>query len=481
MTDEVNAFVGSLSTGRLNLRTKFAYGVGQVAEGIKSRGFDYIAFFYFTQVLGLSGSLAGSAVAIALIFDALSDPLAGHLSDNWHSRLGRRHPFMYAAALPLSVSWFVLYFPPDGLGQWALFGWFLGFAVLVRASMTVYYVPHMALGAELSNDYAERTSIVQWRTFSGMIGSLGIIGASIYFIFPATEEYANGMLNPAGYPIFGGISATIMFVTIWYSAWGTRKRIPTLPGPPVNTRPFSLRDTYAQIALAWQNHSFRSLFVGFSLFGISISIGTTLSTHLNVFFWGFSAEQLSSLLIPTAIGFLLGVMISRQVHERFDKKPALIASAIISGLLGNGAVIGRLAGVMPETISPELIAIVFALLGLGGIAAGVAYTSAGSMMADVAQDQFERTGLNQQGILFSAVAFSGKLGSAGGHFLAGVGIDLIDFPLRSDPAQVAPDLIAQLGVLSLVAAPIAAAGIWSYTYYRINRGSLGVGRVTLSA
>ena len=89
---------------RLNLRTKFAYGVGQVAEGIKSRGFDYIAFFYFTQVLGLAGSLAGIAVAIALVFDAVTDPVAGHLSDNWKSRLGRRHPFMYAAALPLAVA-----------------------------------------------------------------------------------------------------------------------------------------------------------------------------------------------------------------------------------------------------------------------------------------------------------------------------------------------------------------------------------------
>jgi Na+/melibiose symporter-like transporter len=93
------------------------------------------------------------------------------------------------------------------------------------------------------------------------------------------------------------------------------------------------------------------------------------------------------------------------------------------------------------------------------------------MMADVAQDQFARTGRAQQGILFSAVAFSGKIGSAGGHFLAGVGLDLIAFPLQSPPELIAPDMIARLGLLSLVSGPIAAAGIWSYTYYRINRAS----------
>jgi Na+/melibiose symporter-like transporter len=459
---------------RLSLQTKFAYGIGQVAEGIKSRGFDYIAFFYFTQVLGLKGSLAGAAVAIALIFDAVSDPVAGHLSDNWHSRLGRRHPFMYAAALPLSVAWFTLFFPPDGLGQTALFCWFLGFAILVRGAMTLYHVPHMALGAELSDDYSERTSIVQWRTFSGMVGSLVVIGLGIYLFFPETAEFSNGLLNPSGYPAFAAASAILMFVTIWYSAWGTRKEIPHLPRPPARTQVFSIRETYAEFAIAWQNESFRALFVGFSLFGISISIGTTLSTHLNVYFWGFSVAQLSTLLAPTALGFVVGVASSRKLHEYFEKKPTLIVAALTSALISNVAVLARLAGLIPDVSSPAVFYLVMWLLGFVGVAAGIGYTSAGSMMADVAQEQFDRTGLAQQGILFSAVAFSGKVGSAGGHFLAGVGIDLIDFPLQSEPEMIAPNLIARLGLLSLVGAPIAAAGIWSYTSYRINRASFGV-------
>ncbi len=438
------------------------------------RAFDYIAFFYFTQVLGLSGSLAGSAVAIALIFDAVSDPVAGHLSDNWRSRLGRRHPFMYAAALPLALFWFLLYMPPEGLGQTGLFSWFLVLAVLVRASMTLYHVPHMALGAELSDDYSERTSIVQWRTFSGMVGSLGVIGVGIYIFFPESDEFSNGLMNPAGYPAFALASALIMFVTIWYSAWGTRKQIPHLPGPPTEPVRFSLRSTYAEFALAWQNHSFRALFLGFSFYSISISIGTTLGTHVYVFFWGFSVAQLSSLLAATAAGFVVGVVISRRLHERFEKKPALITAAVVSGTFGVVAVIGRLTGVIPDLNSPSVFPIVMGLVASGASAAGVGYTSAGSMMADVAQDQFARTGRAQQGILFSAVAFSGKIGSAAGHFLAGVGIDLIDFPLQSAPELVAPNLIIRLGLLSLVSAPLAAAGIWSYTYYRINRASFEI-------
>jgi Na+/melibiose symporter-like transporter len=454
---------------KLSVATKFAYGLGQIAEGIKTRGFDYFAFFYFTQVLGLSGSLAGLAVAIALVFDAVTDPVAGHLSDNWTSRRGRRHPFMYAAAAPLALSWYLLFFPPAGLGQLGLFAWFLGFAVLVRASMTLYHVPHLALGAELSDDYGERTSVVQYRTFSGMLGALGVIAFGIIFFFPETADHANGLLNPAGYPAFAFFSAIIMFATIWYSAWGTRKEIPHLPKPPENPRPFSARETFAEFALAWQNPSFRALFVGFSLFAISISIGTTLGTHLNVFYWGFTTGQISSLIAPTALGFVIGVVASGVLHRRFDKKPTLIVAAFASGVIGHAAVVLRLAGRLPGNGDPLVFQLIFGLLFAVGIAAGIGYTSAGSMMADVAQDQFNRTGRNQEGILFSAVSFSGKLGSAGGHLLAGVGIDLIAFPLQLDPGDVAPGLITRLGVLSLVAAPLSFMGIWVYTRYRITR------------
>ena len=127
--------------------------------------------FYFNQVLGLSGTLAGTAIFIALVFDAVSDPVAGSLSDRFRSRWGRRHPFMYASAAPLAVTFYLLFNPPSGLGQAGLFCWLLCFAVLVRASMTLYHVPHLALGAELTDDYSERTTVVAYRSLFSMVGA----------------------------------------------------------------------------------------------------------------------------------------------------------------------------------------------------------------------------------------------------------------------------------------------------------------------
>ena len=76
------------------------YGLGQLPEGVKTAAFGFFLLFYYNQVLGLPGTLAGAALFVALLFDAISDPLVGTLSDFTRSRWGRRHPYLYASALP---------------------------------------------------------------------------------------------------------------------------------------------------------------------------------------------------------------------------------------------------------------------------------------------------------------------------------------------------------------------------------------------
>ena len=85
--------------------------VGSIAEGVKNTAFNVFLLFYYNQVLGVSGTLTGTAIFLALCVDAVADPLIGSLSDGWRSRLGRRHPFMYAAALPMAVCFALLFLP----------------------------------------------------------------------------------------------------------------------------------------------------------------------------------------------------------------------------------------------------------------------------------------------------------------------------------------------------------------------------------
>ena len=457
---------------RLGWRTKFAYGIGQVGEQVKTRGMDLFVFFYFQQVLGLSGTLAGAAVAIALVFDAITDPIAGSLSDNWKSPRGRRHPFMYAAAIPLGIFWFMLFFPPAGLGQTGLFVWLTVFAILVRGAMTLYHVPHLALGAELSTDYEERTSVVAYRIMFGMVGGVATSAIGVAVFFPRTAEFENGLLNPAGYPNVATFGAIVMVVTIWYSAWGTRDQIPHLPPAPEQPESFSARRVVREYAEAWSIRSFRALFLGFSIFAIGFGVTQTLATHIYVFFWEFSSEQIAMLTLPLGLGFAVGVTVVRGLHSRFDKKPIMIASSFTATLSANLMVILRLLDVLPANGGAILLPLVAITATITGVLAAIAFVSASSMMADVAVEYELLAGESKTGVVLAAASFSGKLASGAGHVIAGIGIDLIAFPTQAkDPALVAPELIARLGLLNLTAAVVGAASIYMYTFYRITRES----------
>ena len=122
-------------TGRLTRSTTILYGIGSISFGVKDNGFAFFLLLYYNQVLGLPESWVGFGIMMALVLDGIFDPLVGYASDHLHSRWGRRHPFMYAAALPVAASYWLLWNPPSGLSQGGLFAYFFVVAVLVRVFM----------------------------------------------------------------------------------------------------------------------------------------------------------------------------------------------------------------------------------------------------------------------------------------------------------------------------------------------------------
>ena len=122
MAADIAARVGAR---RLSLPTRLFYGFGSVAFGVKDNGFSFFLLLYYSQVLGLPEERVGLAIMLALMADALFDPLLGYASDHLHSRWGRRHPFMYASALPVAVGYYFLWSPPAGLTGDALFVYLL--------------------------------------------------------------------------------------------------------------------------------------------------------------------------------------------------------------------------------------------------------------------------------------------------------------------------------------------------------------------
>ncbi|GMN12450.1 hypothetical protein MTsPCn7_02260 [Altererythrobacter sp. MTPC7] len=134
---------------------------------MKDGGFNYFLLLFYGTVVGLEPGLVGLAIFIALFVDALSDPLVGYWSDNFRSRWGRRHPFIYASALPCAVSFWFLWNPPDGWSDAQLFAYLLVVAIIIRTAITFYQTPSSAMLPELSSNYRERTRLEAYRVFFG--------------------------------------------------------------------------------------------------------------------------------------------------------------------------------------------------------------------------------------------------------------------------------------------------------------------------
>ncbi|MEI9931917.1 MAG: MFS transporter [Rhizomicrobium sp.] len=164
-----------------SLRTKIFYGLGSIAFGVKDNGFQTILLPFYNQVMHLPPQLVGAALAIAMIFDAIFDPIVGNFSDHLRTRWGRRHPLMYASALPVAISYLLLWNPPHW-SQGALFAYLVIVAVVTRTFITFYEIPSSALVPELTADYDQRTSFMSlshllrlvWRHDDASAGLFGI-------------------------------------------------------------------------------------------------------------------------------------------------------------------------------------------------------------------------------------------------------------------------------------------------------------------
>lgn len=457
----------------ISVPIKLSYGVGQIAEGLKNTGFSVFVMFYYNQVLGLPGWLAGVALSIALVFDAVSDPVAGSLSDNWRSRLGRRHPFMYASAVPLGLAFLALFSPPDGLSDWGLFAWLAGTAILTRAAMTLYHVPHIALGAELSEDFRERTVIVAFRQAFGYLGALLTIAVGFGLFFRASGEFEKGQLDPGAYQPFALTLSLLMVLTILVSAWGTRSRIPYLPErSDRGGEGFGVLKMLGEYTEALRNRNFVWLFGGVIVIFVMVGVDQGLNLYMNTYFWEFSAAANTAYLMAAILGAIIGSFFTRILHDWWDKLPGVLFGATMWAVCQVVPVSLRLLDLLPANGDPVLVAFLIGVKFLQGLCVVQALISFNSMMADVVDEHELQTGARQEGVFFGAVSFSSKSTSGLGTLLAGLALSIIAWPTGADvrPEDVGADTLFRLGlVYGPLLSMLAAVSVWCYAHYDLDR------------
>ena len=459
------------STKDLTAHTKFAYWVGQVAEGQKGAIFALFLLFYYNQVLGLSGSLCGLALLIAMAVDAITDPLMGSITDRWRSRWGRRHPFMYAAAVPMAIAVYFT-FDPWVDSQAGLFVWLLVFGIAARMLMTLYSVPHMALGAEMTNDYQERTVVVAGRSLFGYLGQFLVYFFGFAVFFASSAEFENGQLNSAAYPPFALLMGAIMIVSIIYSAAGTHHLIPRLQRPE-KPQEHPVKQLLLDTGEALRNPSFRWIAVGFIVVAGPVGTGMAFALYMNTFFWEVPPEGMTYILLATPVGTAIGYLFAPLLAPYLEKRQSLILGALGWAVFAVAPVCLHYAGFFPAPGTTGVVVGLSVFAFLAGLVVSQVGVAVGSILGDVSDEQELVNGKRQEGVFYGAYAFVNKATGGIGSAFSGFILDLIDWP-RGQHVQSAADIPPDaLFALAMVAGPGLALGfipaVWCFMHYRLDR------------
>ena len=342
--------------------------------------------------------------------------------------------------------------------------------------MTLYHVPHLALGAELSDDFHERTVVVAYRQFFSTFGNLTAYVVGFGLFFTNTESLPDGRFEVSAYSGYAAVLGLLMAVSIVSSAWGTRSVIPHLPQSKTalaSFRPmFLLKKMSGELASAATNASFRWLFSGVLVVFMMVGTDSALNLHMNTYFWELASAGNLAYFSAMPIGVLVGAVFAHRLNRRFDKMPCFVFGLAIWSACQILPVVLRLVDLFPENGENNLVTTLSSIRLIQGLGLAQALISFGSMVADVVDEHELKTGLRQQGIFFAALAFSYKCTSGFGNLIGGLALDLINWP-RGAQIQSAADIpaetITQLGIIfGPVVAGFAVLSIWCFSHYKLT-------------
>ena len=452
---------------------KMAFGLGSTAEAIVITTTSSFLLIFYNQVLGLPAEKVGLALSLGLIVNALFDPLVGSWSDRTKSRLGRRHPFMFASILPAAVCFYLLFNPPHGLSQVAQLVWLVTMNVTLLQCMTMFHTPHLALGAEMSDDYLERSSIMSFNTFFLWIGdTVGWVLCFAWF-FRAGPGFPNGALDPERWPVFAATFSGLIVACLLISSMITRRRIPYIAQVKPNQPKFGLREWMRDMGRTLTNRNYVVLLIGFFFLSLMTGVRGGLWLYGATYFWRLTNDQIAFFALGSLAGYVFGSAAVTALHRRFEKRwtgtVALIVYCVGPALplaLGYFGVLG------PNT--PGLLAILIAFSTLQHAPYSIMTTTIYSALADIADENELKYGIRQEGILYSTRTLFARVDQALGTALAGFVLSIIAFPAKATPGEVSQSVLMALAVAFVLS---TIPGLIAAIFY----GMLRVTRVTHDA
>jgi GPH family glycoside/pentoside/hexuronide:cation symporter len=435
-------------------REILGYSLGEGGTSLTMNGIAAFAMLYYTQALGLPYAQAGFAFAVASIWDALVDPAIGHLSDNTHTRWGRRQPYILAGGLMMAVSYYFIWAVPAAVLQhgW-LFPYVIGINLLCRTSYAVFAVPYIALGYEICTDYHQRSQLQATRMSMNMLTNLcgPALGWSLFFHDhpggpEATSVVANFLHMGSAFSL-----ATICFTLVVVVA--TRQHITDTRGLVTGTGN-SLGAFYRDFREILTDRYLRPIVIFMCIGTTGAVFVATLQMYLYVYFVHLTALQKTLIHGGGMVLFALGAITGVALARRFDKKHAVCIGAGIAATADLTAVIVFLGGILePTTVwvvgghTIPIAVIVFGLCDMiNWFGVGLFASLGNSMIADVAEINDLASGVRKDGGYAAIFAFTTKLVLSVAVFTASSCLAWVGFVNGSD--QQSPAAIRWLVLMA---------------------------------
>ncbi len=313
----------SVTTTRLPRGTVFTYAIGSIGTGGFSTLPGLVILIYLTDFLAVPVALAGALFTVAKVWDVIIDPVIGNLSDRSLARVGSRRPFMVLGAVLLPLFFIVTFVVPVGLPPIVAGIWVLVAFLLAATAFSLFQVPYIALPAELSDNYDERTRLLTWRV---VVLSLAILlfGAG----GPAIRQAAGGDKSFTGYLVMAVVAGLVIGAGLFVSSFIAKKATV----PVVVEKPASIREGYAAGFRALKrSQPFRALLVTFLLQGLATGAMLAGATYVAKYVL-LDIDAVTYLFIALIAPALLCAPLWGAISNRIGKERSYTIASIIFGV-----------------------------------------------------------------------------------------------------------------------------------------------------
>ena len=381
-------------------RTLFSYGVSDLPVMLASMPMMlYLNNFYASDV-GIPLMQLANLLLFARVFDLITDPLVGYLSDHTKTRWGRRKPWMVASLPFLMLGIYKVLIPDEGADIWYLFAWLM----VMWLGWTMLMIPYYAWGAELTTDYDDRTRVTGWRAAMGSVGSLMSITLPVVAILWFDLNGIAGIMR---------LTAIASLILIPIAVLITVSKVKEKQ----NVRAPALQ-VFDGLKVMFKNGCFRWLVTAFMISSLGIAVLMPLNAFYAISVLGADQNEIPVLMFFGTIAGLAGIPFWVAVSKRYGKHRAWI------GGFGMVTLFSPMYLFLGE--GDFWFMVPFAAISAFGTGSFVALPN--SMKADVIDIDTARTGENRAAMFFSAWSIATKAaGSLGGSLglwaLAWIGFD----------------------------------------------------------